>query len=81
MLGAKKNKVLHTLIDMLELDNNEHVRTLVKSFITKKKKNLIYFSLKKVLKALFSLAPNNPKVLFAFNSLEKNSRIYQFEIH
>jgi hypothetical protein len=59
MLGVKKAKVLQILIDMLELDNNEHVRTLV-------------------LKALFSLAPNNPKVNFAFNSLEKNSRIYQY---
>lgn len=29
MLGVKKAKVLQNLIDMLELDNNEHVRTLV----------------------------------------------------
>jgi len=29
MLGVKKAKVLQTLIDMLELDGNEHVRTLV----------------------------------------------------
>lgn len=30
-----------------------------------------------VLKALFYLAPNNPKVIQAFNGLEKNSKIYQ----
>lgn len=83
MLGVKKAKVLQTLIDMLELDNNEYVRTLVSVeeinffnfFFFLKKLNKNFNS--KVLKALFSLAPNNPKVLFAFNSLEKNSRIYQ----
>ncbi len=51
-------KVLSTLIDMLELDNSEHVRSLV-------------------MKALFFLAPEHPKVVFAFNNLEKSSKIYQ----
>ena len=58
MLGVNRAKVLITLIDMLELDNSETVRTLV-------------------MKALYFLAPNHPKVVFAFNSLEKNSKIYQ----
>jgi hypothetical protein len=31
----------------------------------------------RVLKALFNLAPNNMKVIKAFNNLEKNSKIYQ----
>ena len=29
MLGVKKTKFIHTLIDMLELDTSEQVRTMV----------------------------------------------------
>ncbi len=29
MLGVKKSKFIHTLIDMLELDTSESVRTMV----------------------------------------------------
>lgn len=58
MLGVSTNKVLVSLIDMLELDNSERVRSLV-------------------LKVLFYLAPNHPKVVSSFNGLEKNTKIYQ----
>ncbi len=58
MLGVNKTKVLTMLIDMLELDNSEYVRSLV-------------------MKALFFLAPNHPKVVAAFNNLEKGSKIQQ----
>lgn len=58
MLGVKKTKFINTLVDMLELDTSEQVRTMV-------------------LKALIHLSPNNPKVIQAFNNLEKNSKIYQ----
>ena len=58
MLGVNTTKVLVTLIDMLELDSSERVRSLV-------------------LKVLFFLAPNHPKVVASFNNLEKNSKIYQ----
>ena len=58
MLGENRERVLTALIDMLELDNSERVRTLV-------------------MKALFLLAPENTKVITAFNNIDKNSRIYQ----
>jgi hypothetical protein len=58
MLGIRKKKIIQQLIDMLELDSSEYVRTTV-------------------LKALTSLAPKNPKVIQAFNNLEKNSKIYK----
>ncbi len=81
MLGVKKSKFIHTLIDMLELDTSESVRTMVslrKYFqILKLKYINLYTKTLKVLKALLHLAPNNPKVIQAFNNLEKNSKIYQ----
>ncbi|RMZ95383.1 hypothetical protein BpHYR1_002877 [Brachionus plicatilis] len=58
MLGVRKKKVIQNLIDMLELDSSEFVRTTV-------------------LKTLGNLAPNNPKVIQAFNNLEKSSKIYK----
>lgn len=33
MLGVAKKKMIDRLIDMLELDSSEYVRTLVKTFI------------------------------------------------
>jgi hypothetical protein len=79
MLGVKKTKFIHTLIDMLELDTSESVRTMVSLKNYFQILNLKYLSLLKlkVLKALLHLAPNNPKVVQAFNNLEKNSKIYQ----
>lgn len=62
MLGVRKKKIIQNLIDMLELDSSELVRTTV-------------------LKALGSLAPNNPRVIQAFNNLEKNSKIYKYFVH
>lgn len=59
MLGVRKKKIIQNLIDMLELDSSELVRSTV-------------------LKALTNLAPNNPKVLQAFNNLEKSSKIYKY---
>ncbi|CAF0931369.1 unnamed protein product [Brachionus calyciflorus] len=58
MLGLRKKKIIESLVDMLELDSSEYVRTTV-------------------LKALNNLAPKNPKVMQAFNNLEKNSKIYK----
>jgi len=43
MLGVKKSKFIHTLIDMLELDTSESVRTMVGLRIFGKRGNFYKF--------------------------------------